>query len=752
MKYKSYQPDNILPNWLSKSLHWIQKHGGYWFGHLPIIQKTLVKLEDWFNNHGCDPCPKFRRSWARVIHYLTGNTIFYMSYEQGNDSNNGSTWALAWKTITSGATSARIASGDVIRIEKSSDPTSLGINATFTDGDDDVTLASALTANIDMCETAWTAANGASASASSSYRKEGSYDAYITLPGTPATNTKYAYKTISDTDFSGYQQVSFWIRNSSAIADGNRLKLCLCSDTSGDVIVDTIPIPAIPSTSKLLAITVDTEGALGSSIQSVALYSGSSVPNSSYYYIDNIIACKAAASADSLSLTSLISKNSLDQGGTENWYNICSINGTAVKLDRSTQDYPGQGKYSGTSETVAVYKRETIKTTPKTSSSSHVQEVQDSGIKDSLIEFQGGYEYDTTNQNGETIYDGQNGYGYGFVVSHKHYIKTNKLSFIKYYYNVYLNGPDFSDFNFSFLTSASYYSLYLTNCPHLTTITVNYIHGSYIHGAYLYSTYKCVFTFNYISGCSLSGIYFTGCYGNKITFTKIRRNQEGIQSNEDGSFNKLYGGNIEYNSGKAYYNCNCPNNYFYNITTTGNGGGVYYGWQNYFINCLINEATEFNSPDTYSNRRVYSHKHDQTIDNHLICTDGGSILSEGTTRHTASGIAWKLAITGSHRISDYPLDFVIAKIAVAASSLVTVKAWVKKDHATNVGAKLVCRGGQINGVSSDVTDTKADDTNWEELDITFTPTEAGVVEIELWAYYIAANSNVYVDDMTITQA
>jgi hypothetical protein len=150
--------------------------------------------------------------------------------------------------------------------------------------------------------------------------------------------------------------------------------------------------------------------------------------------------------------------------------------------------------------------------------------------------------------------------------------------------------------------------------------------------------------------------------------------------------------------------------------------------------------------------KVFSHKNDNTTDNHWIFTDYGTINAQNTTRHTASGIAWKMAVASSSRDSGYPLVLNIAKIAVTANNLVTVNAWVKKDHATNVGAKLVCRGGQIAGVASDVTDTKADDTDWEELEITFTPTEAGVVEIEAWAYYVAGNSNVYVDDVTIAQA
>jgi len=59
-------------------------------------------------------------------------------------------------------------------------------------------------------------------------------------------------------------------------------------------------------------------------------------------------------------------------------------------------------------------------------------------------------------------------------------------------------------------------------------------------------------------------------------------------------------------------------------------------------------------------------------------------------------------------------------------------------------------GGQIAGVASDVVSamTAAADT-WEELTISFTPTAAGVVEIEAQAYG-GTTESVYVDDMSFT--
>jgi hypothetical protein len=110
--------------------------------------------------------------------------------------------------------------------------------------------------------------------------------------------------------------------------------------------------------------------------------------------------------------------------------------------------------------------------------------------------------------------------------------------------------------------------------------------------------------------------------------------------------------------------------------------------------------------------------------------------------------------TNSARNSSYPLELSLAKIAVAASSEVTVKVWCKLSHASDIGAKLLIKGGQITGVASDVTDTKTADTDWEELSISFTPTEAGVVEITGQAYWLAntADESAYFDDITVTQA
>ena len=96
-------------------------------------------------------------------------TIRYLDLVNGNDANDGSTFALRKKTLNS----ATYNSGDTVRVMASPDPTSLGQSATFTNGSDTITLASAVTANIDTCENAWTASANVTSTVSSSNFREG---------------------------------------------------------------------------------------------------------------------------------------------------------------------------------------------------------------------------------------------------------------------------------------------------------------------------------------------------------------------------------------------------------------------------------------------------------------------------------------------------------------------------------------------------------------------------------------------------
>lgn len=406
-------------------------------------------------------------------------STFYLDYENGNDANDGSNWANAWKTITSGATAARIAPADVIRIAKSPAPTSIG-NAEWTNLSKTVTLASAQTATIDLCESAWTANGSGDTTVAltgvATDAKQGSYSMKLTLDAAPQTSIMQAYYATGTLNLSAYQKISFWIKNSAAIV-ANNWKVCLCSDTAGATPVDTFYITAIPSTASWLPLTLTKDGGgnLGSSIKSIAIYTNSVAPTaSSNILVDDFIAC----TTNGLNLQSLISKNSAEQGGTEGWYGIQSIDGTTVLLDTDTNTQANAGRgYSTTGttpETVATYKRETIKTSLASSSTTQVQAIQDSGTIGNNIQFEGGYDTGTNEQTGETFFDGLNGYGYGIYLSNNSYITLNKLNAVRYNYGLYFY---YSSNNTATVTNANnnnsygldFYASYNNTIYNLTT-------------------------------------------------------------------------------------------------------------------------------------------------------------------------------------------------------------------------------------------------------------------------------------------
>jgi|GEM_PF-2499796 len=87
----------------------------------------------------------------------------YVDLLNGNDANNGSTFALRKKTLASAAAVAT--AGDIIRIMGRTVGAS-GINATFTNLSGTVILASALTVGLYTTGAAWTAVTNVTTTAS----------------------------------------------------------------------------------------------------------------------------------------------------------------------------------------------------------------------------------------------------------------------------------------------------------------------------------------------------------------------------------------------------------------------------------------------------------------------------------------------------------------------------------------------------------------------------------------------------------
>lgn len=782
---------------------------------------------------------------------------FYLDYEGGNDANDGTTFANRWKTFTNGATAARIAPGDTIRVMGSPNPTSLGVNGTWTGGTVEssfsgsqvaftnatpivctttsahnfstgdtvvvrgvtgntnangtwtitvtssndfqlndsvgngttaggtravqrincrvVTLASAVTQNIAVTgpttTVAWTASANVTATLSTAVCREHQASSSIAIAA-GFTTGKAAYYTLPSTlDLSGYQQVSLWLYQSAGTLSSTAYTLELCTDTTGDTSVHTITLPSPGVTNRWTPVTVDLGVNLNSAIKSIALNVGTDL-GAATLLVDNIIACKASSSNDSLTLHSLIGKNI--SGDT--FYGIQSINGTRVLLDLQTNTLPNIAThpvYQGTSGTVTTYKRETIKVTRSATDTT----IQDSGTSGNLIAFEGGW--DRTNmssQNLETWLDGQNGAGTGMTVTAKNYLSFNKFAYVRF--NNGFSATNAGGGNLTildFIAANNNSTNGFVGATGLGSNTVSDLKAACFNDNGVNVSDQFAFTtIGLASSNNTSGFVNTNAATTCDTITQANgNNQYGINtvggvtlktitaaSNNaisgvlsTGSSNTIYSLTAENNTQWGYISSSSVGDKIYNLTTSNNGsGGISSGsGLIYLKNATINEASEVG---TITSRygRVLSTNHDNTANNHKIFTDGGLISSESSVRHTASGIAWKLQPTSTTRDSVYPLSLSIAKVAVAANALVTVKAWMRRDN-TALTMRLVCKRDQLAGIgTSDVTSSMTAAANtWEELTITFTPTEAGVVEITAEAFGGSTNTG-YVDDLTISQA
>jgi len=735
---RNYIEDNILPKTLVNVFKFARKYGGYWIGHLPVLKKVLPKFEDLLNNKGL-PTSYYRKFLARSIHWIFGHTIFYLDYENGDDVNDGSTWALAWKTITDGATEARIAPGDTIRMAKSTDPASLGITATFTDNSATVTLASALTTNIEMCETVWSASADVTP-AVDIYNKEGTNDVKLTIASDFGTG-KIAYKDISTLDLSGHEQITFWIYCSATLA-ANTLRIDLCSDNSGDTPVNSFTINHALLSYDWYPIHIDSGGALGGAIESIAI-TALLDPGSVYLKIDDFLAC------DSFSLQSLIGKNSAN----ESWWSIKSINGTTIILGNSDAFGSKINRYSGETESVTIYQRGTIKTDIITSG--NVQEVQDSGSSGSPITFSGGWNTSTTTQDGETWFDGLVGDGNGIGCG-KNYITFDKIGLARYY-RAYYSATENSNQVFTNFTvcGSSGNGIYMSGCYNATFTDILAI-ASGSGGLSLLNLYGANITNIRCLGSTSSGIALYRCSDIKFTNVYTNSNGTGISFEDVGEIrmaNIQSKNNEDYAIEAGFY----PHHRIFlkDLVTSGNStAAIFQGDAMIFLdNALIGEATEIewysSQIERFSSALIQSQKHDQTANNHKTFSPIGTITAETSIRHTASGLSWKIAPTSSERKLKLLVDGF--KVPVMADSEVTITVYVRKDSSYNGNAaRLILRGGILAGIDSDVIDTHtAVADEWEQLSVSGTPTEEGVLE-----FYIDCDGtagNIYVDDVNVNQ-
>jgi hypothetical protein len=412
----------------------------------------------------------------------------------------------AWKTITSGATAARIAPGDTIRMRDAANdlpgsatyvdpgPTSLG-HADWANDSAIITLETACTANISTCETvhdtptsgSWHSDQAnANATANTAY-KEGSFCVNIAVVAAFATGIAN-YCPTGTLNLAGYQQISFWIYSDVAIA-ANSLRVDLCTDNAGATPANSFTIPYKLEAARWYPATFNNAGALSGAVESVALNVlidlGATTCN---IRLDNIFA------HNGFSLASLIGKNTTG----ETFWTIKNINGTSVELSESQQTGVSHTHYWGIAEHVTAYRRETVKTVLATASTTSVQTVQDSGTYSNSITYSGGWSRVTNTQTGVTWFDGTMGWGWG--ISRQQNSIYNYVGVSRYYSGLAQYTAN-SVFNYCYLSGNNYY-------------------GIFSQGSALINNNYCIFSQNTNSGFACGGYgtdyrgkYLSNSYG-----------------------------------------------------------------------------------------------------------------------------------------------------------------------------------------------------------------------------------------------
>lgn len=618
---------------------------------------------------------------------------FYINPASGNDANAGTSWATAWQTITSGATAARIAPGDDIRVAQTP-VQSAGIDATFTNGSKFVATGSTPVARIiNHAEgsSGWTAAPNITIG-SDTFRKFGSNSLRIT-PAAAFTTGKVCHALVAGVgpqNFSAFTKISFWMRFASGVGlAANTYKICLCSDTNGDVIVNEMNIIAMAATSTFHVVVLDNVTPLGSSIQSVAIYANVD-PGTAQIQINNIVACNN------------ITHETLIGPQDDCFYNVQSFQDTGINIDSANTDAGGQG-WSGTTGSYPLHF-----ITPFSSyTTATFNTLNDDGTPTGgNIVFTGGWDTATNTRTGRTAFAINHGGGTLLLINNRQYFEfrnfilaRGSVPFSQTGARLYLidncvfcgtNGPSFE--NIQILSNTRFLNL---------TANVTTLSGTY---------YNCIFANTALNGVRGSGSSkFVNCI---------------FRNSASGSF-----GVASFPGGTDY---------------PGSGMALY--------KCLLSETTEIPTNNVLVRNIIWSYDHDQTLNNHWGFTFGGTINWQTTVKQGSDPGSWRVVHNATGRTQVHPIRFQFAQIAVDANQLVTVKAWVKKDGAATVGCRIYVQGAEytLAGITEQSA-TAANNTSWQELTIQFTPTVSGIVPLWFESWYISANSNTYIGSITVTQ-
>jgi parallel beta-helix repeat protein len=411
-----------------------------------------------------------------------------------------------------------------------------------------------------------------------------------------------------------------------------------------------------------------------------------------------------------------------------NWYEVITLTSdTSATLYKK---YPSASASGHTSQKLGV-----TDTGEAAAATTQIQAVSSSGNSSAFLYISGGWDLSTETQTGQTWFRQMHGtfanrYGYGLYMTGKSYTNLDKLNFLRYSYGIYStnsNNNTIASATCNSNNSGIYYSTNSNNNT-IASATCN-SNGS-------------------------SGIYNYNSNNNTITSATCNSNgSSGIYNYNSSNNNTIASATCNSNSQYGIYYSNSSNNTIYALSTTGNTTAGIYSDN---ANNICHSATIAESKKVATGTAYYANTR-QYINNlggfSYVYSNYATANSQNATAG-GTGKEWKFNITHANRNSNYPFYIPIARVAVASSGKVTVKVYFKKSG-TGIAGALRCRYGQIawSDGTSDITVTCPNDTSRNQVTLEFTPTEAGVVEIEAGAWHVSSTSQtVIIDDIEISQA
>jgi len=408
-----------------------------------------------------------------------------------------------------------------------------------------------------------------------------------------------------------------------------------------------------------------------------------------------------------------------------------------IKLTSNTEAELYKKYPSATQSGYSSYKLGVTDTGAAAASTTQIQVVSSSGSSSANLIISGGWDLSTQTQTGQTYFRQMHGtfanrYGYGLYFSGKSYTEVSRLHFLRYNYGIY------------------YYNSSNNNTCTSPTCNSNNASGIY----YYYSSNNNTCTSPTCNSNNASGIYYNSSSNNN-TCTSPTCNSNtnyGIYYNSSSNNNTCTSPTCNSNAYGIYYTSS-NNNTIYALSTTGNTkAGIYADNANNICHsATIAESTKVATGTTYyANTRQYINN----LSGYSYVYSNYATANSQNATAGGTGKEWKFAITNAARNSGYPFYIPIARVAVASSGKVTVKVYFKKSG-TGIAGGLRCRVNQVawSDGTSDITVTCPDNTSRNQVTLEFTPTEAGVVEIEAGAWHVSSTSQtVIIDDIEITQA